>query len=136
MVQCIYKKKSIFSSNLIFTYIATVLGPCKDGYYGLNCRLRCPFPYFGESCVFKCNCSEGNCHHVHGCQSAQGTQGMFNEYVKKQSNVDTKKNHSFYYHFIEEKDDTTLSLSYEYTPLVVDLTTSTQVYDKTGKLVF
>ncbi|XP_078314339.1 uncharacterized protein LOC144619637 isoform X2 [Crassostrea virginica] len=84
------------------TCLLTVLGPCKDGYYGLQCRLRCPFPYFGEGCVPKCNCSEEHCHHVHGCQSAQVTQG-----------------------------DTTLSLSYEYTPLVVDLTTSTQVYDKT-----
>ncbi|XP_078324971.1 uncharacterized protein LOC111104830 isoform X2 [Crassostrea virginica] len=83
--------------------LRTVLRPCKDGYYGLNCRLRCPFPYFGESCVLKCNCSEKHCHHVHGCQSPQELRG-----------------------------DTTLSLSYEYTPLVVNLTTSTRVYDKTG----
>ncbi|XP_078324967.1 uncharacterized protein LOC111104830 isoform X1 [Crassostrea virginica] len=82
--------------------LRTVLRPCKDGYYGLNCRLRCPFPYFGESCVLKCNCSEKHCHHVHGCQSPQELRG-----------------------------DTTLSLSYEYTPLVVNLTTSTRVYDKT-----
>ena len=48
----------------------------------------------------------------------------------------TKKNHCFHFRVIEIREDTKLSLSYEYTPLVVDLTTSTQVYDKTGKLVF
>ncbi|XP_078314325.1 uncharacterized protein LOC111102681 isoform X2 [Crassostrea virginica] len=84
------------------TCLPTVSGPCKDGYYGKQCRLRCPRPYFGEGCVLKCNCSEEHCHHVHGCQSLQ-----------------------------DIREDTTLSLSYEYTPLVVDLTTSTQVYDKT-----
>nr|XP_022291233.1 uncharacterized protein LOC111102681 [Crassostrea virginica] len=81
--------------------LPTVLGPCKDGYYGKQCRLRCPLPHFGEGCVLKCNCSEEHCHHVHGCQSPQELRG-----------------------------DTTLSLSYEYTPLAVELT-STQVYDKT-----
>ena len=136
MVQYIYPNTSIIPLSLIYTYIATVLLPCKDGYYGLNCRLHCPRPYFGEGCVLKCNCSEEHCHHVHGCQSFQGTQDMFNEYVYETSNVYTKKNHCFHYRVIEIREDTTLSLSYEYTPLVVDLTTSTQVYDKTGKLVF
>ena len=81
MIQYIYPNTSIFPSSYIFTYISTVSGPCKDGYYGKQCRLRCPRPYFGEGCVLKCNCSEEHCHHVHGCQSLQGTQGMFNEYV-------------------------------------------------------
>ena len=81
MVQYIYPKSSIIPSSLIYTYIATVLGLCKDGYYGSKCRLRCPFPYFGEGSLLKCNCSEEHCHHVHGCQSTQSTQGMFREYV-------------------------------------------------------
>ena len=91
MVQYIYPKASIVLSSLIYTYIGTVLRPCKDGYYGLNCRLRCPFPYFGESCVLKCNCSEEHCHHVHGCQSPQGTQGIIMKKFTKQSNVYIKQ---------------------------------------------
>ena len=95
MVQYIYPKASIIPSSLIYTYIATVLRPCKDGYYGLNCRLPCPRSYFGEACVLKCNCSEEHCHHVHGCQSAQGTQGMFNEYVYVKKHCKNKKNSVF-----------------------------------------
>ena len=81
---------SIIPSILIYTYIATVLGPCKDGYYGSKCRLRCPFPYFGEGCVLKCNCSEEHCQHVHGCQSPQGSQGIIMKTFTKKSKASTK----------------------------------------------
>ena len=67
----------MLTSNLIDTYIATVLGSCTDGYFGLKCRLRCPFPNFGEGCLLKCNCSEEHCHHVHGCKTPQGTSLFF-----------------------------------------------------------
>ncbi|XP_078324959.1 uncharacterized protein LOC111105395 [Crassostrea virginica] len=86
--------------------LSTVSRPCQGGYFGLKCRLRCPIPYFGEGCVLKCNCSEEHCHHVHGCKTPQ-----------------------------EIREDTTLNLSYGYTPLDVELITSTHVYDKIGDTV-
>lgn len=43
----------------------------------------------------------------------------------KPSNVYLKKNHRFQNRILELREDSTLSFSYEYTPLVVDLTTST-----------
>ena len=51
----------------------------------------------------------------------------------KQGKVLTTKNHSFYYLGLEIREDTTLSLTYEYTPLIVKLTTSTQIDSTTGK---
>ena len=51
----------------------------------------------------------------------------------KQNKAQTKKIHNVYYLVLEIREDTTLSLSYGYTPLDVELTTSTHVYDKIGK---
>ena len=68
--------------NMCLIYIASVVRTCKDEYYGLNCRLRCPFPYFGESCVLACNCSKKLCHHARACKTAQGTCNVrFTKYI-------------------------------------------------------
>ena len=61
-------------------------------------------------------------------------QGIIMKTFTKQSKAFTKKNNSFFYLGLEVRDDTTLCLSYEYTPLGVNLTTSTQIENKTGKL--
>ncbi|XP_078318017.1 uncharacterized protein LOC111102783 [Crassostrea virginica] len=79
-------------------FIASVVRLCKDGYYGLKCRLRCPFPHFGEGCVLACNCSKELCHHVHGCKTTQGPG-----------------NHN------------TLNQTYRYSPLKEDLTSVSQL---------
>ena len=52
----------------------------------------------------------------------------------KQNKAFTKKSHSFYHLCLEVREDTTLSLSYEYTPLGVNSTTSTRMDNKTGEL--
>ncbi|XP_078324892.1 uncharacterized protein LOC111104243 [Crassostrea virginica] len=48
--------------------------PCIDGYFGIDCRRPCPFPYFGNSCSSICNCTDGEqCHHILGCTKPQGS---------------------------------------------------------------
>ena len=62
---------------------------------------------------------------------------LSNKYVYKKKNKNknktyqTEKNHNFYYLVLDIREDTTLSLSYGFTPLDVDFTTSTRVdYNK------
>lgn len=43
---------------------------CHQGYFGLNCETKCPFPYYGFKCQLECNCIDKNCHHVSGCITA------------------------------------------------------------------
>ena len=54
----------------------------------------------------------------------------------KQNKTQTQINHNFNYLVLEIKEDTTLSLSYGYTPLDVQLATSTHTYNKIGKFLF
>ena len=51
----------------------------------------------------------------------------------KQNKTQTQINHNFNYLVLEIREDTTLSLSYGYTPLDVKLATSTHTYNKIGK---
>ncbi|XP_078324952.1 uncharacterized protein LOC144622689 [Crassostrea virginica] len=82
--------------------IPTFFRPCSDGYYGLKCRLHCPFPDSEEGCVLQCKCSK----EIHGCTTLQ-----------------------------ELKADTTLRLSYRYSPLnLSDLPTFT-LTESIGKFV-
>lgn len=48
---------------------------CEMGYIGINCDVRCTFPFFGLDCQLICNCSEKNCDYANGCK--QSTKGMF-----------------------------------------------------------
>ena len=34
---------------------------------GVFCENRCPFPYYGDQCIQKCNCRREECDHVTGC---------------------------------------------------------------------
>lgn len=45
---------------------------CNQGYFGLNCETKCPFPYYGFKCRLVCNCIDTDCHHVSGCGTASG----------------------------------------------------------------
>nr|XP_022291166.1 multiple epidermal growth factor-like domains protein 10 [Crassostrea virginica] len=40
---------------------------CNDGYMGVFCENRCPFPYYGDQCKQKCKCRREECDHVTGC---------------------------------------------------------------------
>ncbi|XP_078314236.1 uncharacterized protein LOC111103454 [Crassostrea virginica] len=54
--------------GFVFNSIENRCTPCEDGYFGFNCRDRCPAPYFGKGCALQCDCSKEQCHHVYGCR--------------------------------------------------------------------
>lgn len=78
--------KFIFNSGLLFVFMSSkqvyllqflllfFFSACHQGYFGLNCETKCPFPYYGFKCQLECNCIDKNCHHVSGCITAsEGT---------------------------------------------------------------
>lgn len=78
----------MFTSSLI--HVATFFRPCSDGYYGLKCRLHCPFPDSEEGCVLQCKCSK----EIHGCTTLQGT-ACFIKYI---FGLVLKDNSPYHYH--------------------------------------
>ncbi|XP_078341194.1 uncharacterized protein LOC144627612 [Crassostrea virginica] len=51
-------KCSVFSRNYF---------PCQNGYQGSHCQNKCTYPYYGERCIYKCNCPNQYCHYEKGC---------------------------------------------------------------------
>lgn len=41
---------------------------CDLGFYGNHCKKPCVYPFYGAKCVLRCNCSEEECHFIHGCR--------------------------------------------------------------------
>ncbi|XP_078313331.1 uncharacterized protein LOC111107908 [Crassostrea virginica] len=37
------------------------------GYNGPQCAYTCTYPYYGEDCLSKCDCTEEQCDFVFGC---------------------------------------------------------------------
>lgn len=58
---------------------------CNDGYRGVFCENRCPYPTFGSQCYGRCNCSNEFCHHTTGCRAPADTcpVGFTGKYCKK-----------------------------------------------------
>lgn len=70
MEHSFYQSVPFFELTLINNTICAV---CKEGYYGINCKLKCRFPSYGLACQQKCTCMEKDCDHVKGCLlSAKG----------------------------------------------------------------
>lgn len=42
---------------------------CRPGYVGKYCRAKCMYPYYGEECLSRCNCSEPICDVATGCKA-------------------------------------------------------------------
>lgn len=40
---------------------------CMPGYSGVNCSLKCPYPYYGTDCQRTCKCSRDLCDVSTGC---------------------------------------------------------------------
>lgn len=41
---------------------------CPPGYTGPDCVYTCIYPYYGEDCFMKCDCSADLCDFVSGCK--------------------------------------------------------------------
>ncbi|XP_056014886.1 uncharacterized protein LOC125677575 [Ostrea edulis] len=52
---------------------------CDIGYYGPNCSLKCPFPFFGSRCNSTCTCSNESCHFANGCADVIRSTVIANE---------------------------------------------------------
>lgn len=48
---------------------------CNDGYKGVFCENRCPYPTFGSQCNERCQCSTEFCHHRSGCRAPGNKNG-------------------------------------------------------------
>lgn len=57
--------KNFDKSNI---FLSQLFRRCSSGYTGLDCQNRCPYPWFGDECKYKCNCLFLLCHHKIGCQ--------------------------------------------------------------------
>lgn len=42
--------------------------PCKAGYTGLNCTVKCFYPFYGQDCQSTCKCTKEDCNHMYGCK--------------------------------------------------------------------
>lgn len=52
----------------MYTYMhAFSIVECMSGYSGVNCSSLCPYPYYGEDCQRKCDCSKELCTVSTGC---------------------------------------------------------------------
>ena len=40
---------------------------CPMGYTGPQCTYPCTYPYYGEDCLSKCDCTEEQCDFAFGC---------------------------------------------------------------------
>lgn len=51
-----------YKYKIYFTFVE-----CTIGYFAKDCKLRCPYPSYGEECQEICNCSKVTCDFVSGC---------------------------------------------------------------------
>ncbi|XP_056000575.1 uncharacterized protein LOC125657058 [Ostrea edulis] len=40
---------------------------CRPGFIGYNCESACPYPWYGQLCIYRCQCPESECNHQYGC---------------------------------------------------------------------
>ncbi|XP_052710933.1 uncharacterized protein LOC128185357 [Crassostrea angulata] len=46
---------------------------CDAGKFGPRCEKDCPYPYYGNLCVFRCDCNENLCIPTDGCSDKTNT---------------------------------------------------------------
>ena len=50
----------------INVYVLLYHAECPSGYNGPQCANPCIYPYYGEGCLSKCDCTEEQCDSVFG----------------------------------------------------------------------
>lgn len=46
---------------------------CPAGYTGRDCKFSCLYPFYGEDCLMRCECSPETCDFVSGCEVTSKT---------------------------------------------------------------
>ncbi|XP_062604786.1 multiple epidermal growth factor-like domains protein 10 isoform X2 [Saccostrea cucullata] len=66
------------SSN--FQKVGNECRECQPGYFGLECKQRCPPPTYGKLCGGTCDCATSECDYTHGCPNKEKAcpPGYFN----------------------------------------------------------
>lgn len=60
-----------FSVILLF-YVKFIA--CQNGYFGINCISKCPYPRYGRKCMEgDCNCAEEVCDVGIGCVTGKSS---------------------------------------------------------------
>lgn len=68
MIYCIYLLVFFNIEYICYNVVYYVFLVCKNGYYGINCGVKCLFLYYGFGCIFWCNCSVNECDNISGCK--------------------------------------------------------------------
>ncbi|XP_056013535.1 multiple epidermal growth factor-like domains protein 10 [Ostrea edulis] len=78
-----------YTRHVLFVYYQDVLWfkrlpRCTDGFYGRDCSIPCPKPFFGWNCQLNCTCSIEDCHHVYGCRRTplECATGKYGDYCE------------------------------------------------------
>lgn len=50
-----------------FFKVCSVFVECAIGFFAKDCKLRCPYPSYGDGCQGNCNCQKTSCDYVFGC---------------------------------------------------------------------
>ncbi|XP_062607822.1 protein draper-like, partial [Saccostrea cucullata] len=66
---CIHAQNAqkYMSWRYTFLYLVVVLKECGSGYNGTNCSSFCIYPFYGDQCLQKCNCTKESCDNALGC---------------------------------------------------------------------
>lgn len=67
LLKCISKTAVLMSFVYVNWYVYCIYLECEAGKFGPRCEKDCPYPYYGNLCVFKCDCVEDLCNPSDGC---------------------------------------------------------------------
>lgn len=53
---------------------------CENGFTGINCVTKCPYPSYGRDCQSLCDCIATFCDYANGCIQASGSKIPYQYY--------------------------------------------------------
>lgn len=89
--RCVYvsvrvnENKNVFfwmlsnTACLACVWLFFIYSACKAGYTGLNCTVKCFYPFHGQDCQSTCKCTKEHCNHMYGCKHP--TENICSRYV-------------------------------------------------------
>lgn len=67
LLKCICKIAVLMYFVYVNWYLFCAYLECDAGKFGPRCEKVCPYPYYGNLCLFKCDCNENLCNPSDGC---------------------------------------------------------------------